>query len=231
MIIENNPLGQFFQKTERQFIGEYIDYTFATNAQLNIMVAEGLILYNKLYPPKKGFLDKVGQVAFVAGVVVIAVGAAAVIYSGVAVAAAPAVAQVTAVSTAVTESVAFTAMQTTASAITTTGAIVKKVTGKEPSAKLQEAADIFNSETVTDTIKKGVAYQLKKENIKLDPNNRTANAALNERIKREQAEYAGQLRNLADEQRAFDYVEPKKKINFATIATIATPFALLLFRG
>jgi len=230
MIIKNSQLSGFFDKTELQFVGQYLNYTFATNDQLEAMTANGLITYNEMYPPDVSFLNKVGKVGAIAAVVVVAAGAAAFAYSGVAVATAPAVGQATAISNSISSSWAFKSMQTVSSVVTGAGAIYSKLTGEPPSEKLQKAADIFNSENVTDTIKKGVDFQLKQQNIKLDPDNKEANAALNERIKREQEEYAGQLRKLAEDQREYDHVEPKQKPGLLNVAAVATPF-LLFFMG
>lgn len=234
----------FYKRSQYDLYLDRVQFQFMTNNQLNREIEKGIELVNKLYPPKKGMLSKLAPVLFVAAVVTIGVGAIAAGASGTAAAAGPAVSSVSAsvsaatgastaaATAATTTSSVLSTIQTTAKYLSAAGKIVQKATGKNPAEKLMKAADIVASPSMTSAGVKAVEYELQQQNLKINTKNKKAQAALAERVQREQQVQAAKMRQLAQlqaKQHGFELPQKQEKRHWLEYASLATPFLLMFF--
>ena len=226
-------LSGFYRKTEVAFLGEQIDFTLMTPKQLDQALIESIELYNKLYPPppkKSKFMTKiaktglvVGLAAFTGGTILAAYGVGMGTVFGTVAGAAKAAAPAGGL---------LAKLQTGASAVKAAGGVYGKVTGDTPE-NLMKAADYIQSDNALDLMTKVAKDELTDAGMEIQAENEAANAALRERLKKEQAELSGKMKQAAAEkaaQQGQPAPQPKKPPELMQIAALATPFILAMMR-
>lgn len=216
----------FYIKSEIEFIGSEIDFKFMTPAQLNKAIYDAIVLYNKLYPPrKKSRFNKAFKVAVIAGISM-GVGAAVLASYGMTMQSAMATAKFAGGATAQAGGTLAT-VQKTATGITVAGSLYGKVTGEKP-ADLLKVADMVSSKNALDVMEKVTLSELDKRGATIQSGNVAAQNALREKLSREQQQLAENLRRQAAQKAQNQGVElPSKKSNMMNLVALATPFILL----
>lgn len=230
MIRSVQGLGDFYRKSEVEFLGKEINFKFLTPEQLDNEIAKGIALYNEMYPPRdRGFMVDVIKVGMVGAAVVMTGGAVLAAYGvgmGTAVGAVVGAGSATAAAGSTIASV-----QTAASAIAVSGALYGKVTGDTPE-DLIKVSQLVTSENALDIMEKVAKDELAKKGVKLQKGDKASNDALKERLRKEQQILSEKMMLAADE-KAKSLGQPtpeKQKIKGMDIAVLATPF-LLYFLG
>lgn len=233
MIIDNG-LGQFYRKSELEFIGEEIDYAFMTPKQLNNALTESINTFNKLYPPppKKGkFMRTVINVGLVAGTMAVAGGAVLAAYG---VSAPAATAAATSAATSAGASIpSMASVQAAAGYASKAGLVYTAVTGDSPE-NLMKAADLISSDSATDAMEKVARHELEKRGAEIQAEDQASNDALRARIEKEQAAMAEKMRQAAiDKSKQIGQEPPpvKKPVDAMQVATLAIPVVLFMLRS
>ncbi len=233
MIRSVQGLGDFYRKSEVEFLGTEINFRFMTVEQLDKTIAESIALYNKLYPPKTSGFDKFMRQA----IPIVVIGGAAVV-SGGAILSAYGVGMGTAagaVSSALTVSIGegavLTSIQSGATAIAAGGALYGKVTGDTPD-DLIKVSKLIKSDNALDIMEKVAKDELAKKGVELQQGDKNSNNALRERLKKEQQVLSEKMVIAANKKaESLGQETPSsKKIKGMDIAVLATPF-LLYFLG
>lgn len=228
MIIQdknNYVLNGFFRKSEIEFIGKEIDFKFMTPLQLNKEIANGIALYNELYPPKSSFMRKVASGVMLAGIVAVTGGAILASYGvgmGTALGTVFGAGSATAAAGSTVASI-----QTAASGISAAGLLYGKVTGDTPE-DLIKTANLIKSENALEAMTKVAKEELRKKGVELQADDIASNDALRERLKQEQKLLSEKMLIAADKKAAtLGQPTPEKaKLPLKDIALIATPFIL-----
>ncbi len=223
-----NSLDGFYRKNELQFLGVQYNFSIMTTVQINKALADGITLYNRLYPPQKSnnILGEIVKVAVISGLIALS-GAAVLAAIGVPVSSAVSTVSMVGTATAHAGSV-IAVTQEVAGGISTGGMIYAKITGSKPD-DLIKAAGIISSKSGFDLLKNTTLDQLAKHGARVQANDNKSNALLNERIKREQQSMAEKLRVLAATKAKNEgVVLTTKKIN---PLTFIAPVAIYLLKS
>jgi len=234
-MIIRNQLGDFYRKSEVEFLGKEINFRFMTPKQLDQAIAESIALYTKLYPPKKKsgfskFMETATMAVMVAGTAGVA-GAAILSAYGVGVGTALGTVFGAGTATAAAGST-IASVQTAASAVAGAGLLYGKVTGDTPE-DLVKAAQLVKSENALDAMQKVATEELHKKGVALQADDTASNDALRERLKKEQQLMSEKL-TMAANQKAEQLGQPtptKSKFSLKEIGMIAVPIVLAKFIG
>lgn len=229
MIRSVQGLGDFYRKSEVEFLGTEINFKFMTVDQLNNEIVKSIALYNEMYPPKNPFMRKVVTAGLILGAVAVTGGAVLAAYGvgmGTAIGTVVGASSATAVAGSTIASV-----QTAASAIAVGGALYGKVTGDNPE-DLIKVAQFVKSENALDIMEKVAKDELAKKGVELQRGDKASNNALKERLRKEQQILSEKMMIAADtkSQELGQPTPSSKKIKGMDIAVLATPF-LLYFLG
>lgn len=228
-------LHGFYTKSEIDFLGQQINFAMMTPAQLDETLVTSINLYNKLYPPppKKGkFMNKVITIGIIAGVGVMTGGALLAAYGLPATtAAAAASSTASALSLPSISLPSLASIQTAASYVSGAGIVYGKVTGDTPKA-LMQAADLIQSDSALNAMEKVAKHELNKKGMEIQADDEASNAALRERLRKEQQQLAQKLEQAANKKALAMGNEPpqKKALPVMQIAALATPFILFALR-
>lgn len=233
MIIKPNLAG-FYDKSEVEFLGREINFAFMTPAQLDKAIIESAALYNQLYPPKQ----KSGFDKFMRKAVPVVIMGGAVAVTGGAILASYGIGMGTAlgtVSTAVTASAGtgsvLASVQGAASAVAAGGLLYGKVTGETPE-DLVKVAEMVKSENALDAMQLVANEELAKKGAAIQAEDAESQAALRERLRKEQQILSDKMLLAADQkaQTLGQETPQKKKVGGLEIAALATPFILFFMR-
>jgi hypothetical protein len=226
--------GDFYRVDETQLYLRPQDFRIMTDDQLAQIIESGLVEWEAY---KKSLRKKAFQKRFnIFATVMIAVGGAALLAGGPA-AAGPAVeAAGGGAAGGAGAGGLFGQLQTVAGYIGKGAAIVGKVTGNDSVNQLAAAANLIGSPSMTDAIESGVNFQLQREGAAIAKDDANGQAALRELIAREQADYAANLRGMAEQQAAATgtqvTVQPPKPLTLQDVLPYVLPVALsLLMNG
>lgn len=226
-------LNDFYRKSEVEFLGKEINYRFMTPQQLNATIAQSIALYNKLYPPKQmtgfdKFMRKAIPVIAIAGLAVVSGGAILAAYG---VEMGTAIGAVTGAGSAGAASSTIASIQTGATYISTAGALYGKVTGDTPD-DLMKVAELVKSESALDAMELVAREEMIKKGINMQAGDKASQAALRERLKKEQQVLSEKMMIAADKkaQSLGQQTPQKKKPTSTELAMLATPF-ILYFLG
>ncbi len=235
MIINTSAqLGDFYRKSEIEFLGTHIDYKYMTPEQLNKTIVDSINLYNKLYPPKeKSGFNKAMNTLVTVGLIIGTAGVAAgAILAAYGVGMGTAMGTVFGAGTATASAGSMMAsIQTGASYVSAAGMVYGKVSGDKPD-DLMKAADFVSSENALVAMEKVAKEELKNKGVELQEKDKASNDALRERLRQEQKLIAEKLeKQAALKAQALGQQPPeKKKTDIATVFALATPFILMALR-
>ncbi len=215
----------FYRKSEIEFIGSEIDFSFMTDAQLDRAIYESIILYNKLFPRKKSRFHKYFKTAVIVGITA-GSGAAVLASYGMTIESAMATAEwVGGISATSGSSLA--TVQSAATGISVAGMLYGKVTGEKPN-DLLKAADLISSKNAGDVMEKVAMKELSRRGGAIQTGNIDAQNALREKIRREQLRLAENLRKQAAvKANQQGQTLPDKKSGAFNLIALATPFILM----
>lgn len=225
-------LGEFYKKTEDELYGsDRIEFSFMTREQLADEIAKAIVTYNKLFPPKKKSglrkgIDRALRTAIPAVMILGTVGVA-----GSAILGSYGIGMGTAIkSLSVTAKAgsALATVQKIASGVSAAGMVYGKVTGDTPK-DLIKASELIKSENAGEVIKKVAIAELKNQGAEIQKDNKEANDALSELVKKEQSRMSENLKRLAaiKAEETGEALPVKEKTGLAEIVALATPFILL----
>jgi len=229
----NNQLGasdSFFRKSEIEFIGSEINFSFMTDRQLDKAIYDSIILFNKTFPPpKKSRFNKVFKVAVISGIA-LGTGAAVLASYGMSVESAWATAKWAGGATAKAGG-GLATVQKAATGIAAGGMLYGKVTGETPK-DLVKVADMVSSKNALDVMEKVATDELDKRGATIQDNNTGAKLALREKLAREQKVLAENLRKQAAiKANNQGQPLPNKKSSLMNVVALVTPFILMKLGG
>jgi len=227
----------FYRKAESEFYVDLVDFHLKSDQELAQIIAEGVRLYNQLYPPKS--INPLVILAVVV-VAVAAVAAAAAAGSTAASGAAASSTGLTAAAPGATAAASATGLpvsstlstiKSVAGYVEGAGKVYAKATGKNPPEKLMAAADIVGSPSLTGAVKTGVDYQLRQEGLAMAKDDKRAKAAMDVMIQREQERYSAQLREIAKQEAqrlSLPPPEPPKRMELTDALPFILPIAVAI---
>lgn len=236
-MITTTPLAGFYRKTETAFLGEQIDFALMTPGQLDQALEESIVLFNQLYPPPpkskfQRYMNTGIKVGIIAGCAAVAGGAILASYG---VSASQAMATVTpALKATAAKGSMLANIQKGASAVSAAGMVYGKVTGDTPE-DLVKAAELIKSPSALDAMEFVAKDQLADMGQEVQADNEAANAALRERLKKEQQALSdAMMEQAADKSASQGRPTPQptraSQPRVLEIVAIATPFILFMLR-
>lgn len=228
----------FYRKTETELYLKPVDFRLMSNDQLLAEVDRAVTVYEQW--ARAQAKKRQGRFRIYMAAVGAVVGGAAMAASNSASAGGAAVNSAGALPSSTAQAAAGSSAQAAgASKLKGIATYLKKIgpglasaTGNDPT-RIDQAADLIQSGSWQKVIEKGVEHVLKEEGAEIAQEDKDANNALKEVIRRESEAYASKLKKLADqqaEQKALpiETLDAKKKNTLETLA-IAAPLLYMVF--